>query len=182
VCAECHADQGDGFLAGRHGMRLAQGLDPMRPGLARAAMHPEAADRELGCASCHRAHAFARARAAVDACVECHDDGHTRGYAGTRHAQLFAEELRGERPPGTGVSCATCHLPRVERAGAVTVQHDQNDNLRPNEKMIRTVCLDCHGLGFAIDALADSDLVARNFNGSPAHSVQSIEWAARRTE
>jgi hypothetical protein len=182
VCAGCHADQGDGFLAGRHGMRLAQGLDPMRPGLARDAMHPQAADRELGCASCHRAHAFARTRAAVDACVECHDDAHTRGYDGTRHAQLFAAELRGELPAGSGVSCATCHLPRVERAGAVTVQHDQNDNLRPNEKMIRTVCLDCHGLGFAIDALADPDLVARNFNGSPALSVPSIEWAARRAQ
>jgi ribosomal protein L37AE/L43A len=163
-------------------MRLAQDLDPMRPGLARAAMHPEVADRELGCASCHGAHAFERARAAVDACTQCHADAHTRSYAGTRHAQLFAAQLRGERPPGTGVSCATCHLPRVEREGAVTVQHDQNDNLRPNEKMIRTVCLDCHGLGFAIDALADPDLVARNFNGSPAHSVPSIEWAARRAE
>ena len=46
--------------------------------------------------------------------------------------------------------------------------------------MIRPVCLDCHGLGFAIDALADADLVARNFRGKPSVHVESIEWALRR--
>ena len=45
--------------------------------------------------------------------------------------------------------------------------------------MIRPVCLDCHGLGFAINALADSGLVARNFRGRPAVHVQSIDWAVR---
>jgi hypothetical protein len=120
--------------------------------------------------------------AAVEACLECHDDVHTRSYAGTKHARLFAEERRGERPAGSGVSCATCHLPRAEHDGIVTVQHNQNDNLRPIEKMIRSVCLDCHGLGFALDALADTDLVARNFDGQPAKHVPSIDWAARRAE
>ena len=47
---------------------------------------------------------------------------------------------------------------KVERRGTIFTSHNQNDGLRSNEKMIRPVCLDCHGLGFAIDALADDDL------------------------
>ena len=47
---------------------------------------------------------------------------------------------------------------KVERRGTIFTSHNQSDGLRPNEKMIRPVCLDCHGLGFAIDALADDDL------------------------
>ena len=69
---------------------------------------------------------------------------------------------------------------KIERRGKIATSHNQNDNLRPNEKMIRSVCLDCHGLGFAIDALADADLVAGNFNRRPAVHIESIEWAARR--
>ena len=57
------------------------------------------------------------------------------------------------------------------------VQHNQNDTLRPNEKMIRPVCLSCHGLAFAIDALADPALVARNFAGRPLGHVESIDMA-----
>jgi hypothetical protein len=46
--------------------------------------------------------------------------------------------------------------------------------------MIRTVCLDCHGLRFSIDALADPKLVATNFTGRPARHVASVEMAMRR--
>lgn len=178
VCADCHAGQDEGFLAGRHGMRLAADLAPMRPALARLPMKAEAAERELGCSSCHSAHDFDTRSAAVAACLGCHDDEHTRAYEESPHADLWRAELRGESDAGTGVSCATCHLPRFDAGrGVVSVQHNQNDNLRPNEKMIRTVCLDCHGLGFAIDALADPKLVANNFSGKPAVHVESIEMA-----
>lgn len=71
-------------------------------------------------------------------------------------------------------------MPRTERRGTIVVSHNQNDNLRPNQKMIRTVCLDCHGLGFSLDSLADPDLVARNFNGRPSAHIESIEWALRQ--
>ena len=37
--------------------------------------------------------------------------------------------------------------------------------------------MDCHGLGFSIDALADSKLVASNFQGKPAKKIESIEMA-----
>ena len=48
------------------------------------------------------------------------------------------------------------------------VQHNQNDGLQPNEKMIRPVCMSCHGLGFSIDALAGKkvaslDMVRKRF-------------------
>ena len=46
--------------------------------------------------------------------------------------------------------------------------------------MVRSVCLSCHGLGFTLDALADRDLVERNFNGRPAAHVESLSLVERR--
>lgn len=43
--------------------------------------------------------------------------------------------------------------------------------------MIRPACLHCHGLGFAIDSLADEALIRRNFTGRPAVEVESIGLA-----
>jgi hypothetical protein len=152
----------------------------MRPELARLPMHSSAGSEPLGCTSCHGAHRFDRTRAAVDACLRCHADAHTLAYAASPHAAVWRAELASEAPTGSGVSCATCHLPRAG-AGNGRVQHDQNDNLRPREKMIRSVCLDCHGLAFAIDALADPQLIDSNFTGPPHAHVASIDWALART-
>jgi hypothetical protein len=69
---------------------------------------------------------------------------------------------------------------RLHGADVVAVQHNQNLNLRPADKMLRGVCMDCHGLGFALDALADPELVRRNFAGHPADHVPSLDWAERR--
>jgi hypothetical protein len=183
-CAKCHRDESAGFLAGHHGMRLAQNLDPLTPAMARLPMKEASAHRSLTCASCHGAHEFDTRAAAVDACLSCHDDSHSRAFLDSPHFQLWRDEMDGEGAAGSGVSCATCHLPReTERDGDVVrvlVQHNQNNNLRPNEKMIRSVCHDCHGLGFAIDALADSALVANNFNGRPRAHIESIDLALRR--
>ena len=159
--------------------------DPAPPGAmtvaeARIPMREEAAHRTLDCGSCHRPHAVDVARAAAEACASCHDDAHTRAYFASPHGALWQAELAGRAPPGSGVSCATCHMPKTERRGRIATNHNQNDNLRPNEKMIRTVCLDCHGLAFALDALADADLVERNFQGRPAVHVPSIDWAVKR--
>jgi hypothetical protein len=184
ACRECHPSQVEGFLRGRHGMRLDAGLSAMRPGLARLPMKAEARDRRLGCTSCHGAHAMDLRAAAVDACLGCHDDAHSSAYPASAHARSFEAERRGELGAGQGVSCATCHLPRhTTVGGAVHAQHNQNENLRPNEKMARSVCLACHGLGFTLDALADADLVRRSFGGSPGSHVESLDWvAARRTK
>jgi hypothetical protein len=86
------------------------------------------------------------------------------------------------------VNCATCHLPRVEHRyqdyGFKTwfVQHNQNDTMRPNEKMIRPVCQSCHGLSFVLDALADAALVERTFTGAPSVHVHSIDMAVAREQ
>jgi formate-dependent nitrite reductase cytochrome c552 subunit len=119
----------------------------------------------------------------VEACLGCHDDRHSRAYQRSPHAALWDAEREPGRA-GTGVSCATCHLPRVNRrvdgADVVAVQHNQNANLRPNEKMARTVCLACHGLAFSLDALADPSLVATNFTGTPLRHVAGIDMAMSR--
>lgn len=182
ACSACHGPEVKGFLAGKHGMRLDQGLPPMSPALARLPMRQDAHDRSLGCASCHAAHRFDTRRAAVEACLACHSDNHSLAYRDSPHYRLWQRELAGELPAGSGVSCAGCHLPRVphrtpDDVTRTLVQHNQNDNLLPSEKMIRSACLECHGLRFSIDALADRALAARNFNGRPAAAVKSIDMA-----
>lgn len=183
-CARCHETETDGFLEGKHGMRLKQKLSPMRPLLARLPMKQDAHDKELGCNSCHEAHAFDTHAAAVDACLGCHDDEHSRAYRGSAHFRLWQAALTGSASRDSGVSCATCHLPReIQRqdgVDTVRVQHNQNLNLRPRDKMVRSVCVNCHGLGFSIDAMADATLVARNFTGRPARHVESLDMAGQR--
>jgi hypothetical protein len=184
ACARCHSAEAKGFLAGKHGMRIEQGIKPMTPGLARQPMKADVRDKPLVCTTCHSAHRFDTRQAAVEACMGCHDDTHTRAYKASSHYALWQRELAGAAPPGSGVSCASCHLPRVDHRSEdgkrVLVQHNQNDNLRPNEKMIRPVCMNCHGLGFSIDALADAALIARNFKGQPQVHVRGLEMAEAR--
>ena len=185
VCMSCHQDEGDGFLAGRHGMRLAQQLSPMTPGQARQPMRKQAHNKALTCISCHGSHEFNTRHAAVEACLGCHDDSHSQAYKASPHYSIWRAEQHDTEKTATGVSCATCHMPRIlERHGdktRVLIQHNQNDNLRPNEKMLRGVCMQCHGLSFAIDALADSDLVQGNFNGKSTLHIQSLDMAERRS-
>lgn len=184
-CARCHEAEVTGFKAGMHGMRIAAGLSPMTPAQAQLPMKPSSAHQELSCNSCHAPHAYDTRKAATQACLQCHDDNHSRAYETSPHAKLWAAEIAGTAPAGSGVSCATCHLPRSSRFDAddnriVTAEHNQNANLRPNEKMIRTVCLECHGLPLVLDALADRALIEHNFDGTPSVHVESIEMIIRR--
>lgn len=203
VCAGCHEKEAVTFLEGKHGMRLhpaakaahpgllglfeEESLSPMRPEVARLPMNPKAAEKELGCNTCHAAHAFDTRKAAVESCSGCHTDDHTKAYEGSPHHKAWLAELDGAKPEGSGVSCATCHMPRIRGEGAggrelVFVTHHQNDNLRPNEKMVRSVCADCHGLQFTLDSLADKALIRRNFAGPPAVHVESLDWVERRLQ
>ncbi len=183
VCANCHRDERLGFRDGKHGMRLVAGHSAMSPSLARAPMKPQAkeegASRTLGCTTCHGSHRFDRVQAAVTACEGCHDDSHTRAYRTSAHFNAWRDEQRHEAAPGTGVSCATCHLPRqlVTKDGAqvIKVEHNQNGNLRPSDRMWRDVCIHCHGASFSLDALADPALVQTNFQGRPAPAVTSMD-------
>lgn len=184
TCASCHEFQSEGFLAGKHGMRLAAGLAPMSPALARAPMHAEASHAELSCASCHDSHSADRQRASLDACMGCHASTHVQAFPQSPHYTLSMRAFSGAAPEESAVTCATCHMPRVSelRAGVQTtrVEHNQSLNLRPNDKMLRSVCMQCHGLAFAIDALADAQLIENNFSGQPAVHVPSIDMALGR--
>lgn len=187
TCASCHGLEVERFLSGLHGLRLRTKLGPMRPAQARQPMKDDAAHLQLGCTSCHGAHRFETRRAAVDGCLGCHDDEHSRNYRASVHFELWQRELAGDAPAGSGVSCASCHLPRIEHVGEdfsrrILVQHNQNANLYPQTKMARTVCLNCHGLGFALDALSDAALMRRNFQGRPTKAVPSIEMAREREQ
>jgi predicted CXXCH cytochrome family protein len=176
TCGRCHEGEQAGFERGRHGMRVGAGLTPLKVAHAILPMRADAAERELGCASCHSAHVFDPGVAAVEACLRCHADDHSLAYEGSPHARIDAAPGDESR-----VSCATCHLPRAERRpGVVEVEHNQNDNLRPSDKMLRTVCMRCHGLGFSIDALADVELIRSNFRGSPRVHVESLSWTQER--
>jgi hypothetical protein len=47
--------------------------------------------------------------------------------------------------------------------------------------MIRPVCMNCHGLGFSIDALADPALINNNFSGQPSIHIESMDMAEIRS-
>ena len=146
---------------------------------ARLPMRKDAVHKVMDCGSCHTPHDVNLVQAAVEACASCHNDDHTKAYFDSAHYLLWKAEVAGNAKPGSGVSCATCHMEKIERRGKITTNHNQNDTLRPNEKMIRPVCLDCHGLGFSLNALADSGLISTNFRGKPKVQVESIEWATQ---
>ncbi len=183
-CAVCHDTEVQGFFGGRHGMRVAAEMTRMTPAEARLPMRRDAHARQLSCVSCHSDHDFDTRRAAVDACLGCHADEHSRAYVDSPHHARWKDEQSSSSSAGTGVSCATCHLPRlvarVDGADVVTVQHNQNATLRPNEKMARSACMNCHGLGFSLDALADPGLIASNFRGTPLRHVAGIAMAMKR--
>jgi hypothetical protein len=183
-CKRCHVAAVEGFLAGKHGMRIALGLSPLSPTMARLPMKNDARNKVHGCNSCHFPHTRDRAREAVESCLECHNDDHSLAYKNSPHYQQWRQELAGKAPAQSGVSCATCHLPREpvrdDERNVVRIQHNQNLNLRPNEKMLRSVCLDCHTLSFSLDALADRDLLKNNFASKPTRHIASVEMAKQR--
>jgi len=187
ACARCHDIEVKHFMQGKHGMRLAQDLSPMTPAQAQLPMRTDVASEPLECNTCHAAHDYSLADAAVESCLGCHADEHSLAYKKSSHYALWQQEQAGQLPAGSGVSCASCHMPRVamdvsDWLQRIVVQHNQNATLVPNEKMIRPACMHCHGLGFSIDSLADEDLVRRNFNGRPSVHIDSIDMAKRDNE
>lgn len=183
VCISCHSLESERFRLGKHGMRLAAGLPAMRVDEARLPMNPKAGHETLSCNSCHTAHRYDVRHAAAEACMSCHSDEHTLAYETSPHHELWKQELAGILPEGSGVSCATCHMPRIEFDvnewfARVMVDHNQSANLSPNTKMIRSTCMQCHGLEFSIDALADEALVSNNFSGRPSLHIETMDLAA----
>lgn len=183
-CQTCHIHEAESYKSGKHGMRLAQSLPAIRPADSKLPFKETALSLQQGCNSCHSAHRTDTLFAASEACLTCHNDEHSRGFDSSPHGQLLTRAIAGVIPVEQAVSCATCHMPRAENIvdgeTVVQVNHNQNHNLRPNEKMIRPVCMQCHNLGFSIDALADPALIRNNFNGKPATHIPSIDWSLKR--
>ncbi len=59
-------------------------------------MQAEAHDKTLGCTACHDVHAFDTRRAAVESCLGCHDDGHSRSYKQSPHYRLWQAETEAK--------------------------------------------------------------------------------------
>lgn len=177
-CQQCHEHATRTFHAGKHGMRLAQSLPAMTPSQGLLPFKSEAQRKQQHCGACHDVHSVNKKVAAVQACLNCHDDRHSTSYSKSPHALTL--DLAD---PQQQVTCATCHLPSVKTGkDQWQIDHNQNTNLRPNEKMIRSVCMDCHGLSFTINALADRELINRNFAGQPAQHIPSVDWARQRNK
>ena len=177
VCQSCHDDQTATFTAGKHGMRLAAGLSPMTPSMARLPMHAGAAHAELDCNACHTGHRFDTGIAAANACLNCHADSHSLAYADSGHAALWSAQISGDAAAGTGVSCATCHMPRLTDGKSVWVNHNQSEVLHPPETMARQVCGHCHGLQYALSSLSDPDLALNCYATPPREIHRSVAMA-----
>ena len=187
ACGSCHQLESKHFGQGKHGMKQAAGLDALTPENARLEMKKDAPDDGFGCHSCHQSHDYDSRTAAVDACLACHDDEHSQAYTASAHYTLWQKEMSGESPERSGVSCASCHMPRVsldvnDWLSRTVVMHNQNYNLRPNEKMLRSSCLNCHGLEFSMSALMDEALINNNFQGQPDIPVEAMDLARKDKE
>lgn len=203
-CKTCHSGEYEGFISGKHGMSiLPEGMmdeELIKPGdsLFSSEFKNEALQNQHGCTACHSSHKFETKTAQVSACLTCHNDEHSTSFTDSPHGKLWEKASNGLIDKENAVSCATCHMPKTfhTKSGMevelykmnekdrenilVKVEHNQNDNLRPNEKMIRGVCMNCHGLEFTIDALADEKLIKNNFHGKPKNHVESVDWALQR--
>lgn len=179
TCATCHDAENADFLKGKHGMRLSvEGLSAMTPEMARLPMKEASYHESLSCNSCHGSHEYDREFASYQGCIQCHDDEHTQNYEKSKHFKAWKNEVAGTGAANTGVSCATCHMPTIKRGGQMIVNHNQNANLTPNEKMLRNTCMNCHGAEFAMSALADTDIIYSNFRGEPKERHQGVNWSA----
>lgn len=177
-CASCHEGESETYMQGKHGMRIAQGLSGITPKNSHHEFSENAMTTEHSCLACHSAHDFSVEGSSVERCLGCHADEHSVNFLASPHGLKYLESPNSDET----VTCATCHMPITEyqlMSGKVVslVDHNQSSNLKPNEKMIRPVCMSCHNLEFSIDALADPELIRKNFSGKPSRHVPSIDWA-----
>ena len=190
-CQSCHSEQVASFKSGKHGMRLdidklEHSFSPMTTDMARLEMKKSSKGKEVTCNSCHGAHKFDTKKARVEQCLTCHNDEHSLAYEDSPHHKLWQKELNGEAAENSGVTCATCHMPRFEKEFydgdfyMGIVEHNQSKTLQPNEKMIRPVCMNCHSLEYSINALADSELIKKNFHGQPSVKIEGMQMAEKR--
>lgn len=175
-CRSCHEVQVDTFLLGKHGIRLLEGQTALTPALAHLPMQAAAHNKQMNCNACHDAHSVKTLPASVDSCLTCHQDTHSLNYKSSRHAQLLREEGALPRPSTVSTTCATCHLPRQTMAsGTVVVNHNNTYTLLPRDRVVKEVCMNCHGMEFAYNSIFDDDLVESNFARPPTLSMDTLK-------
>ncbi len=185
VCKSCHEPESKSFFASKHGMRLGVELPAMKVSDARIDLkNPD--KKILTCNTCHTDHSYNTEKAAIDACLGCHQDEHSKAFRKSKHFAAYQAAKYNKAENNTGLTCASCHMPRLEHRELgekrILVDHNQSNTLRPNEKMVRAVCLNCHGLKFSLEALADSKLIKNNFNGSSRFENEGFAMAKKREE
>ncbi|MEM9484377.1 MAG: cytochrome c3 family protein [Cyanobacteria bacterium P01_F01_bin.116] len=189
TCQSCHEQAVDTFLLSKHGIRLLEGKNALTPAMARLPMKHDAMQQQMNCNACHDVHSANTVEASVDACLTCHDDNHSLNYQNSKHAGLFADSQSLPRPGAGAVSCSTCHLPRELHGSnddpVVEVNHNNTYNLKPQDRMVGDVCMNCHGLEWSYNSIFDPELVEANFDRPPNLEMESfalMEAAeARRT-
>ncbi len=180
-CQSCHEQETETFLLGKHGIRLLEKQSPLTPAMARIPMKSDAHSRVMNCNTCHNVHSVKTVPAAVDACLTCHNDTHSLNYEKSKHAQLFrAQAASLPRPDRASVTCATCHLPRQrldaeDDESLVFANHNNTYSLLPRDRMVKDVCMNCHGMEYSYNNIFDEAVVEANFDRVSTQELQTLE-------
>ena len=174
-CRSCHESQVETFLLGKHGIRLNEGLSPLTPKMAALPMKKSAFDKQMNCNTCHDAHSVNTFKAATDSCLTCHNDSHSLNYKKSKHFELVTSEGILPRPSNDSVTCATCHLPREKHGETIYVNHNNTYNLLPRDRMVKDVCINCHGMEYAYNSIFDDELVTENFARPPTLKLETFD-------
>ena len=179
-CRSCHEQPVDTFLLGKHGVRLLEGESPLTPAIARIPMKQDAFDKQMTCNACHNVHSVNTMQAAVDSCLSCHNDSHSLNYENSKHAKAVFASQPLPRPGSESVTCASCHLPRIAHKSADGIQmakvnHNNTFTLKPGDRMVGEVCMNCHGVEYSYNSIFDNDLVEANFDRPPTLHHQTFD-------
>ncbi|MDJ0594990.1 MAG: cytochrome c3 family protein [Pleurocapsa sp. MO_226.B13] len=174
-CRSCHEHSVDTFLLGKHGIRTLEGLSPLTPAIAHLPMKESSLDKQMNCNTCHNVHTVNTYTASVDSCLSCHNDNHSLNYKNSPHANIFREIGTLPRPNEDLVTCATCHLPREVSGDEVLVNHNNTYTLKPRDRMVQEVCMNCHGVEHAFNSIFDDELVEANFARPPNRKLRTFK-------
>ena len=174
-CRSCHEYSVETFLLGKHGIRTLESLSPLTPAMAHLPMKESAHDLRMDCNSCHNVHSVNTAVAATDSCLTCHNDNHSLNYKNSPHAGIVSNLAELPRPNQQAVTCATCHLPRTKVGETVLVNHNNTYTLLPRDRMVKEVCISCHGVEHAYNSIFDDEIVEANFDRSPTKKLETFE-------
>lgn len=177
ICKTCHEEPFAQWKQGHHGMKFDTLHSTVTVAESVLPMREDAHAKSMNCNSCHEPHVYNTVKAESEACLTCHADEHSLAWKNSRHAELW------QKNPEAGASCATCHMPRLTDTDKhVTVQHNISAMMRPQEKMLQTVCMACHGYDFSLRSLSDPALIKNNFSTNPPPIHQSLEWVSARKQ